>query len=95
MPRAVASHILVSTEAQAADLQQQIADGAAFDELAKQHSSCPSGKQSGGSLGQFGKGDMVPEFDAVIFSDLPLGEVSDPVKTQFGYHLIQVQQRMM
>ena len=95
MPRAVASHILVSSEDQAADLKQQIADGADFADLARQHSSCPSGKQSGGSLGQFGQGDMVPEFDAVIFSDLPLGQVSEPVKTQFGYHLIQVQQRMM
>lgn len=94
MPTAVASHILVSTEDKALDLKQQIADGADFAELAKQHSSCPSG-QSGGSLGQFQQGQMVPEFDAVIFSDLPLGEVSEPVKTQFGYHLIEVQQRVM
>jgi len=94
MPSAVASHILVTTEEQALDLKQQIADGADFAELAKQHSACPSGK-SGGSLGQFNRGDMVPEFDAVIFSDLPIGEVSEPVKTQFGYHLIAVQQRMM
>lgn len=94
MPTAVASHILVSTEDKALDLKQQIADGADFAELAKQHSSCPSG-QSGGSLGQFQQGQMVPEFDAVIFSNLPLGEVSEPVKTQFGYHLIEVQQRVM
>lgn len=94
MPSAVASHILVSSEAKALELKQEIADGAAFADLAKAHSSCPSGK-AGGSLGQFRQGDMVPEFDAVIFSDLPLGEVSDPVKTQFGYHLIEVQQRMM
>lgn len=94
MPTAVASHILVSTEEQALELKQQIADGAAFADLAKEHSACPSGKD-GGSLGQFNQGAMVPEFDAVIFSDLPLGEVSDPVKTQFGYHLIEVQQRMM
>jgi len=94
MPTAVASHILVPTEEQANDLKQQIADGADFADLAKEHSSCPSGK-TGGSLGQFNKGDMVPEFDAAIFSDLPLGVVSDPVKTQFGYHLIEVQQRMM
>lgn len=93
MPRAVASHILVSTEAQALELKQQIADGASFADLAKEHSSCPSG-QGGGSLGEFGQGQMVPEFDAVIFSDLPIGQVSDPVKTQFGYHLIEVQQRL-
>ncbi|MEO0475826.1 MAG: peptidylprolyl isomerase [Planctomycetota bacterium] len=94
MPSAVASHIIVSTEEQALELKQQIADGADFAELAKAHSSCPSGK-AGGSLGQFSQGQMVPEFDAVIFSDLPLGEVSEPVKTQFGYHLIEVQQRVM
>jgi len=94
MPTAVASHILVSTEEQALDLKKQISEGADFAELAKAHSACPSGK-SGGSLGQFSQGQMVPEFDAVIFSDLPLGEVSEPVKTQFGYHLIAVQQRMM
>jgi len=94
MPSAVASHILVPTEEQANQLKQEIADGASFADLAKEHSSCPSGK-AGGSLGQFKQGDMVPEFDAVIFSELPIGEVSDPVKTQFGYHLIEVQQRMM
>jgi peptidyl-prolyl cis-trans isomerase C len=93
MPSAVASHILVDTEEQANDLKQQVADGADFAELAKQHSSCPSGKQ-GGSLGNFSQGQMVPEFDQVVFSDLPVGEVSEPVKTQFGYHLITVQQRM-
>lgn len=93
MPSAVASHILVSTEAQALTLKQQVTEGQAFADLARQHSQCPSGRD-GGSLGQFSQGDMVPEFDQVIFSDLPIGEVSDPVKTQFGYHLIQVHQRM-
>ncbi len=94
MPRAVASHILVPQEADARDLQRRIAAGESFSDLAKAHSTCPSAKD-GGSLGQFGQGDMVPEFDRVIFGDLPLGQVSEPVKTQFGYHLIQVQQRMM
>jgi len=94
MPSAVASHILVASEEKALELKQQITDGTDFAELAKEHSSCPSGK-AGGSLGQFRQGDMVPEFDAVIFSDLPLGDTSEPVKTQFGFHLIQVQQRMM
>lgn len=93
MPSAVASHILVPSEAEAIDLKQQIADGKTFADLAKEHSNCPSGK-SGGSLGQFKQGDMVPEFDAVIFSDLPIGEVSEPIKTQFGFHLIEVQQRL-
>jgi len=93
MPRAVASHILISTEAEALDLKQKIADGDSFADLAKEHSTCPSGN-SGGSLGEFGQGDMVPEFDAVIFGELPIGEVSDPIKTQFGYHLIEVQKRI-
>lgn len=93
MPRATASHILVKTEQQARDLKTQIEGGAAFADLAKQHSSCPSSRQ-GGSLGTFGKGDMVPEFDKVVFGDLAIGKVSEPVKTQFGYHLIQVQNRM-
>lgn len=93
MARAEARHILVSTETQALDLKRQIEAGASFADLAKQHSSCPSGK-SGGDLGQFGKGDMVPEFDAVVFGDLPVGQVSEPVKTQFGYHLLEVQKRM-
>ncbi|MEM8738908.1 MAG: peptidylprolyl isomerase [Planctomycetota bacterium] len=94
MPTAVASHILVAQESDALDLKQQLDAGAEFADLAKEHSSCPSAKD-GGSLGQFRQGDMVSEFDAVIFSELPLGQVSDPVKTQFGYHLIQVRQRMM
>lgn len=93
MPRAEASHILVKTEAHALELKRQITDGASFADLARQHSSCPSGK-AGGSLGEFSQGQMVPEFDAVIFSDLPIGEVSEPVKTQFGYHLIAVQKRL-
>jgi len=93
MPRAVASHILVDTQDQATLLKEQIADGASFADLAREHSGCPSGK-SGGSLGEFAQGQMVPEFDAVIFSDLPIGEVSEPVQTQFGYHLIVVEKRL-
>ncbi|GAB4554740.1 MAG: peptidylprolyl isomerase [Phycisphaerales bacterium] len=93
MPRAEASHILVDTEDQANALKQEIQGGKAFADLARQHSKCPSG-QNGGSLGQFGQGDMVPEFDRVVFSDLPIGEVSEPVKTQFGYHLLVVEKRM-
>ncbi|MFU8830409.1 MAG: peptidylprolyl isomerase [Phycisphaerales bacterium] len=93
MARAEARHILVPTETQAADLKKQIEGGADFADLARQHSSCPSGK-SGGSLGEFGEGDMVPEFDRVVFGDLPVGKVSEPVKTQFGYHLLEVQKRM-
>lgn len=93
MPRAQARHILVKTEEQARDLKTQIESGAAtFEDLAKKHSSCPSGR-SGGDLGTFGKGDMVREFDTVVFGELPIGQISDPVKTQFGYHLIKVTAR--
>ena len=92
MPKAVARHILVDSEDAARNLKSEIEGGAAFDDLARQHSSCPSGQQ-GGSLGEFSKGQMVPEFDEVVFSDLPLNEVSEPVQTQFGYHLIVVEER--
>ncbi len=91
MSKASARHILVDTEAQCTSLKQQISDGANFAELAKQHSSCPSGR-SGGELGEFGPGQMVPEFDQVVFS-APINEVQGPVKTQFGYHLLEVTQR--
>lgn len=93
MARAVARHILVPTEQDALDLKDQIANGSDFGELARERSKCPSGAQ-GGSLGEFGQGQMVPEFDAVVFGDLPIGEVSDPVKTDFGYHLLVVEKRI-
>ena len=91
MSKASARHILVSTEDQCIALKQQISEGTDFAELAKQHSSCPSGKQ-GGALGEFGPGQMVPEFDQVVFS-APIKEVQGPVKTQFGYHLLEVTAR--
>ncbi len=91
MAQAAARHILVSTEEQCNDLKKQIADGADFAELAKAHSSCPSSRE-GGALGTFGPGQMVKEFDEVVFS-APVGEVQGPVKTQFGFHLLEVTQR--
>ena len=91
MATANARHILVSTEDQANELKQQIIDGADFAEMAKQHSSCPSSAQ-GGDLGQFSPGQMVPEFDAVIWSE-EVGGVHGPVKTSFGYHLIEIVSR--
>jgi len=82
-----ASHILVSTLAEAVDLQEKIANGADFAELAKAHSSCPS-KANGGDLGPFGRGMMVKPFeDAAFGSDI--GKVVGPVQTQFGYHLVK------
>ena len=91
MPKAQARHILVKTEAECAKLKKDIEAGAAFAEVAKKHSSCPSGR-SGGDLGEFGPGQMVPEFDTVVFS-APVGKVQGPVKTQFGYHLIEITKR--
>jgi len=89
--KASARHILVNGEEQCNDLKTQIAEGADFAELAKKHSGCPSGRD-GGNLGEFGPGMMVPEFDKVVFS-APVGEVQGPVKTQFGYHLLEVTER--
>ncbi|MDO4794161.1 MAG: peptidylprolyl isomerase [Filifactor alocis] len=83
-----ASHILVDSEEKANELYIKVEEGEDFASLASEHSSCPS-KTSGGSLGQFGRGQMVPEFEQAAFS-LNLGEVSKPVKTQFGYHLIKL-----
>ncbi|MDR3687506.1 MAG: peptidylprolyl isomerase [Coriobacteriia bacterium] len=91
MARASARHILVPSAEQAEDLKAQIAAGADFAELARQHSSCPSGK-SGGELGEFGPGQMVAEFNNVCFNE-EVGVVHGPVKTQFGYHLIEVTKR--
>jgi peptidyl-prolyl cis-trans isomerase C len=82
---------LVSSEAAALDLKQQIANGADFGDLAKKHSTCPS-SSDGGNLGSFGPGQMVPEFDQVVFS-APVGVVQGPVKTQFGMHLLEVTSR--
>lgn len=83
-----ASHILVDTEEEAKSLREKILAGEDFAAVAKQSSKCPSGA-NGGDLGYFGKGMMVPEFEKAAFS-LPVGEVSQPVKTQFGWHLIKV-----
>ena len=91
MSRASARHILVSSEQEALDLVTKLEGGAEFESLAKQHSSCQSGRD-GGALGTFGPGQMVKEFDAVVFS-APVGEVQGPVKTQFGYHVIEVTSR--
>ena len=91
MAKASARHILVDTEAQCETLKQQIEAGADFAEVAKQHSSCPSGRQ-GGDLGSFGPEQMVREFDQVVFNE-ELNKVHGPVKTQFGYHLLEITSR--
>jgi peptidyl-prolyl cis-trans isomerase C len=92
MAKATARHILVETEEQCQTLKDQIESGGAdFADLAKEHSSCPSGQQ-GGDLGEFGPGMMVKEFDEVVFS-ADVNTVQGPVQTQFGYHLLEVTSR--
>ncbi len=91
MATATARHILVSSEEQCQQLKDEIEAGADFGGVAKAHSSCPSGAQ-GGDLGSFGPGQMVPEFDQVVFS-ADINTVQGPVKTQFGYHLLEVTSR--
>lgn len=87
-----AKHILVSSEETCKDLREKIVAGEmTFEEAASQYSSCPS-KDQGGNLGSFSKGMMVPEFEEAAF-ELPIGEVSQPVQTQFGYHLIKVEDK--
>jgi len=85
-----ASHILVATKEEAEAILADIKSGAvSFEDAAAKHSTCPSGK-SGGNLGDFGRGQMVPEFDTAVFA-MSVGEISEePVKTQFGYHLIKL-----
>jgi peptidyl-prolyl cis-trans isomerase C len=91
MSKATARHILVDSETKCEDLKVQIENGADFAQLAAEHSKCPSG-QSGGDLGEFSPGQMVPEFDRVVFNDA-VGEVHGPIATQFGYHLIEIASR--
>ena len=91
MKKASARHILVDSKETCEDLKSQIEKGADFAKIAKEHSKCPSGKE-GGSLGEFTPGQMVKEFDDVVFS-AELNKVQGPVKTDFGYHLIEVTSR--
>lgn len=91
MSEATARHILVSDEAQCQTIIDELKGGADFAALAKEHSSCPS-SNDGGSLGTFGRGRMVPEFDTACFEG-EVGDVQGPIKTQFGYHVVQVTER--
>ncbi len=91
MARATARHILVETEQQCEELKTQIEGGTDFAEVAKAHSKCPSGRQ-GGDLGAFSPGQMVAEFDTVVFN-AEVGRVHGPIQTQFGYHLIEITSR--
>ena len=91
MSKAKARHILVTTKEACEDLKTKIEAGDDFAAIAKQESQCPSGQQ-GGDLGEFGPGQMVKEFDTVVFS-AEIGKVVGPIQTQFGYHLIEVTSR--
>lgn len=92
MRKASARHILVESQQMCEDIKSQIENGADFAQLAKQHSLCPSGEQ-GGDLGAFYPGQMVAEFDKVVFNE-DLSKVHGPVQTQFGYHLIEITSRV-
>ncbi len=91
MTIASARHILVSTEAECLALKNRIDAGEDFADIARAYSQCPS-KAQGGDLGQFGPGMMVREFDEVVFS-ADVNTLQGPVKTQFGYHLLEVTSR--
>ena len=91
MSQASARHILVDSEEKCLQLKTEIEGGKDFAAVAMEHSSCPSGAR-GGELGTFGRGAMVKEFDEVVFNG-DVGVVHGPVKTQFGYHLLEVTSR--
>lgn len=86
-----AKHVLTEDEETAKKAAEEIAGGKAFEDAAKEYSTCPS-SEKGGDLGYFGKGQMVPEFEKAAF-EAEIGKVIGPVKTQFGYHLILVEDK--
>ncbi len=83
-----AEHILVKTAVEAQQIKKEIDNGGDFEYYARIYSMCPSGR-NGGDLGYFGRGQMVKEFEKTAFN-LPVGQVSNPVYSQFGWHLIKV-----
>lgn len=89
VPQVHAKHILVKSEEEANAILFDLKHGKSFEDIAKQKSTCPSGK-NGGDLGWFGRGMMVKEFEQAAFA-LKKGELSKPVKTQFGWHVIKVE----
>jgi peptidyl-prolyl cis-trans isomerase C len=89
-PEFNASHILVETEEQAQEIRAELEGGADFAALAEEHSTDPGSAANGGNLGWFGPGRMVPPFEAAV-TELEQGEVSEPVQTQFGWHLIRLE----
>lgn len=92
MSTAIVRHILVKDITQAEALKKKLKDGADFAKLAKQHSTCSSAKR-GGELGEVKKGQLVPVIDKLVFS-APENVLQGPVKSKFGYHLLEVKFRM-
>ena len=92
MATATARHILFESKEECEAIKSEIEGGADFGEMAAKHSQCPSGKE-GGALGEFGPGQMVPEFDSLVFSE-EVGKVLGPVQTDFGFHLIEITSRV-
>lgn len=89
MSKATARHILLNSEKLAKKLKKEIIkDEITFEKAAKKYSKCPS-KKSGGNLGTFSKGDMVKEFDTIVFKE-ELHRIHGPIKTEFGFHLIEI-----
>ncbi|KUO61382.1 MAG: foldase [Gracilibacter sp. BRH_c7a] len=88
-----ARHILVETEEVAKEVKNKLADGEDFSKLAKQYSIDDSNKEQGGDLGTFGRGKMVDEFEEAAFN-LEIGEISEPVKTEFGFHIIKLEDKI-
>ena len=91
MAKATARHILVETKEACEKIKANILGGADFADMAREHSQCPSGEQ-GGELGEFAPGEMVAEFDQVVFQE-EVGAVHGPIQTQFGYHLVEITNR--
>ena len=87
-----ARHILVESEDKAKELAEKIKGGGKFEDIAKENSKDPGSKDDGGNLGYFGHGQMVPQFEEVVFK-MQKGDVSAPVQTQFGWHLIKVEDK--
>ena len=83
-----AEHILVKTQAEVTEIQKKLESGENFEELAKEYSLCPSSRY-GGDLGYFRKGQMVQPFEDTAFN-MAIGEISEPIKTQYGWHIIKV-----
>ncbi|ORM39294.1 peptidylprolyl isomerase [Francisella endosymbiont of Ornithodoros moubata] len=90
--KASGRHLLVQSESECQQIKKDITEGKiTLEKAARKHSLCPSGAR-GGDLGTFSQGQMVPEFDRVIFND-ELHKVHGPVQTQFGYHLLEITSR--